>query len=517
MEQFWESLQNLISATNETNLENSLNIALNAGEALSGAEILAIYLANDQDPGLQRYGSIGADRLLPDQLPAQDLIHLRKPQLWSPGKRSNTILHNAARKARFPYLASAPMGQPNAIIGLIVITDTQGSSTEYTLQIVKLLANTITTIIQGHFRGKQIQNNLDSNNQRLRVYTTLEEQIHEGLLLLDPDMKISRMNLSAEMMLGYSNQEVVDQPVDKIIIGTESLIPALRDAQRGSANFYLGDQRLFRRNGETFLAHVRTFPIKNKNIIEGILILITDLSEQEQIQEHTQKLEQQAFLGEITAIFAHEVRNPINNISTGLQLMALNLPEDSPDQTSIDRIQQDCDRLEELMKSVLTFSRTTEYEMDLVDLPFLINRLIERSKQRISHLDIEYNLQIESGCPPVHGNTRALEQVFTNLINNSIQAMRETGGKLALKIQTVENPGGDRFVETSVADTGPGIAKELQDRIFEPYFTTERSGTGLGLAIAKRIVTAHNGTIKLDSFPGGTVFSIRIPAAVSPS
>ena len=77
MEQFWESLQNLISATNETNLENSLNIALNAGEALSGAEILAIYLANDQDPGLQRYGSIGADRLLPDQLPAQDLIHLR--------------------------------------------------------------------------------------------------------------------------------------------------------------------------------------------------------------------------------------------------------------------------------------------------------------------------------------------------------------------------------------------------------------------------------------------------------
>jgi signal transduction histidine kinase len=72
-------------------------------------------------------------------------------------------------------------------------------------------------------------------------------------------------------------------------------------------------------------------------------------------------------------------------------------------------------------------------------------------------------------------------------------------------------------VETSVADTGPGIAKELQDRIFEPYFTTERSGTGLGLAIAKRIVTAHNGTIKLDSFPGGTVFSIRIPAAVSPS
>ena len=111
------------------------------------------------------------------------------------------------------------------------------------------------------------------------------------------------------------------------------------------------------------------------------------------------------------------------------------------------------------------------------------------------------------------GNLRALEQVFSNLINNALQAMSQIGsGDLALKVQPDHSEEGVESVEVSVADTGPGIPKELQERIFQPFFTTKPNGTGLGLAITKRIITAHKGNIQVSSFPGGTVFHVQLPA-----
>ena len=222
-------------------------------------------------------------------------------------------------------------------------------------------------------------------------------------------------------------------------------------------------------------------------------------------------------LGEVTAIFAHEVRNPINNISTGLQLMALSLPKNDPNQEAITRMLQDCDRLAELIKSVLAFSRTNDYEMEALDLPLLLQRLLERLKPRISRLNIRHDLQVEPGCLPINGNLHALEQVFNNLITNALQVMSETGGSLVIKAQPILTSEGRNCIEVSVADTGPGIPKELQERIFQPFFTTDRNGTGLGLAIAKRIITAHRGNIRLTSFPGGTIFHVQIPVAENKS
>lgn len=108
---------------------------------------------------------------------------------------------------------------------------------------------------------------------------------------------------------------------------------------------------------------------------------------------------------------------------------------------------------------------------------------------------------------------------MNNLITNAVQAMGESGGQLTLKIRRVKQTKAAAAaneppsVEISIADTGPGIPKELQERIFQPFFTTSSSGTGLGLAITRRIISAHKGSIHLESFPGGTVFSIRLPLA----
>jgi signal transduction histidine kinase len=151
--------------------------------------------------------------------------------------------------------------------------------------------------------------------------------------------------------------------------------------------------------------------------------------------------------------------------------------------------------------------------MESFDLGQLIHRMVERLHPRMARVNVQYRLQVEPNCPPAEGNPRALEQVFTNLINNAVQAMSESGGSLAVKVQPIKTPEGRSYIEVSIADTGPGIPKELQERIFQPFFTTNRNGTGLGLAISKRIITAHKGMIRLTSFPGGTVFHVNIPVA----
>ena len=91
--------------------------------------------------------------------------------------------------------------------------------------------------------------------------------------------------------------------------------------------------------------------------------------------------------------------------------------------------------------------------------------------------------------------------------------MKESGGSLVIHVRPAPAVGGLEQVEVSFADDGPGIPDEIRERIFEPFFTTNRNGTGLGLAIAKRIITAHKGTIQVASVPGGTVFQVFFPLA----
>jgi len=164
------------------------------------------------------------------------------------------------------------------------------------------------------------------------------------------------------------------------------------------------------------------------------------------------------------------------------------------------------------MESVLSFSRPMEYRMEPTDITILLQRLVDRWGPRMARYNIVPFVQTAPDCPHISGDTRALEQVFTNLVSNAVQAMSSTGGTLAIKVAPVENSPGYNQVEVAVSDTGPGIPDEIRDHIFEPFVTTNPQGTGLGLAITKRIVTAHKGTLSVNSFPGGTVFQVCLPA-----
>jgi len=160
---------------------------------------------------------------------------------------------------------------------------------------------------------------------------------------------------------------------------------------------------------------------------------------------------------------------------------------------------------------VLAFARPVEYKVEPVDLGASIKRLMERWRPNMARVNVQHTVQVDPGTPLTAGDMRALEQVWNNLIGNAIQAMEETGGTLSLKVRPVVTPDGNRRVEVSVLDTGPGIPEDVRERIFEPFYTTKRTGTGLGLAITKHIITAHKGSVAVTSIPGGTVFQVQLP------
>lgn len=512
----WEALIALAetaAAAQQPDFSVVARAILEAGKALTRVDFLAIYLAEGSTPELQQLALCGELGLLPEKLPAEDLIALGRPGVWRYGRRPTAFLHRMGYTSSLAFIATATVGKPGAATGLLALANREGVPPVNIVAAASLLAALLSSLLQIHAQFTRLRETLEDTRQEISIQAALESSMTEGAFLLTPDLALKRLNTAAEQMLGFSNKEVIGQPVDKILIGHEGLYPALVAAQQGSPTYNLENAHFYRRNGEAFLAQARIFPILENSQVQAIMILLQDLSEQEQIRLQTQHLEQRALLGEVTASFAHEVRNPINNISTGLQLLALNLPADDPNQAAITRHLQDCDRLAELITSVLAFSRPVEYEMEALSLEHLLRSLLDRLHPRLARQKIQVSLQTEAECPLVWGNLRALEQVFSNLINNAAKAMGENGGTLALRIQPVPTPNGLAYIETSVADTGPGIPKEIMDRIFQPFFTTEREGTGLGLAIARRIITAHKGTLRVTSFPGGTVFYIQLPIA----
>ncbi len=509
----WEHLNTLSRALLSSDLEKSLSLVLQSSQALTGASFLCIYQVSSQSPSLQKLVFTGSDSIFPQEITDQDFSHLKSPVLWVKGKRAAINLQKLIHSSNTSYIASAPVGEANAFIGLVVASDENSAPSPNLIPQLTFLSSQINNIIQGHALNAQLRQDIQEYLTKVLTNNAIYNTMEDGVIVLTPELAINSLNPSAESYLGYATEEVSGESIGNVLIGSDDLKASFQVVQNEQRIDSIGSIKLYRRNGESFQANLRIIPIVNDSSINSIIIMFHDLSDQEEYRLKNQQLEQRATLGEVTASFAHEVRNPINNIFTGLQLLAINLPPDDPNQKNIARLEEDCERLTSLVKSSLIFVRPMEYKPESIVLSQLISNLLDRWRSRLVKLNIKYQVQADQSVPLVEGDYRALEQVFTNLINNAIEAMESTGGMLSIKVRHATESGEQAYVEVSISDTGPGIPVELREKIFEPFFTTKQHGTGLGLAIVKRIVTAHKGSIFVNSILGGTNFVVQFPCA----
>lgn len=522
------AIKELFNGIQESELTQAFDLTLKAAKSLLNPDCLAIYMLDPDHRGYTIKSWLGLKDWLPHELAGHDAAAIHSPQIWKSNRRPTHPIHRTAHEAKRAFVAAFPIFVGSELRGILILSDALRSPPEDLASYGLVLASIFAIEIQKIDLLENIRQLEDRMYSSSQLENTLKENILEGCLVVSAAMQIIGINAAAEQILGYRRSQVNGQLVERVLIGTETLSAAMEEIQQ-SGSLKLTELRLYRRSGEAFLAQIQAFPLQTGSATKevsaspkpfnGALILFSDLTQQEVAREQTHQLEQRAMLGEVTAVFAHEVRNPINNISTGLELIGLTLPEDDPNQATITRLLQDCDRLADLMKSVLSFSRPAEYTMSVLNLEPFLQNIIERMRPRLERMNANGSVQAEPDLAPIIGSPRALEQVFTNLINNAVQAMGEAGGQVILKIQNPQptepatSTEKSHFVEICVIDTGPGIPSEYLDRLFQPFFTTHTSGTGLGLAIAKRIITAHRGSITVNSFPGGTVFHILLPKA----
>ncbi len=518
------ALQEMSGANYLTNKHVYLETIIRSAAAFINSQILAVYETTAKTIEYERQKLIrvamsGPENSLPEEIITSNMHQMEEPSLWQPGKRISADLHRLARKYQLSYLASVPIYTTGKeIYGILIAADTRRAPDEEILQYVTIVAQSLGSHFSTQEEIKSIESAYLEHQDSFSLYQKTIENVQDGVIFISNDFNILDVNPSAEHILGYAAKEVIGEPVENVVIGAANLHSALDLALDGIETPSLGNTNLHRRDGQAFAAHLQVLPVIANEMTQGILLLFRDHSKHHEIKIRTQQLEQRALLGELTAIFAHEIRNPINNMSFALQFLEPAIPKEDPNRDHIERLKQNLDRLTHLMNTVFAFSKATNYQMVPVDLANVIEKVLVRWQPHMIRDKVEGHLQKPSQLPCISGNAHALEQVFNNLFSNAIRAMHETqGGLLNVKIDAVTGVGGHPIIQITVSDTGPGIPKENIHRIFEPFFTTDNeNGTGLGLAITQRIIIAHKGKIQVESFSGGgTVFHIQFPAVAT--
>lgn len=231
-------------------------------------------------------------------------------------------------------------------------------------------------------------------------------------------------------------------------------------------------------------------------------------------------------LGRLSASVAHEVKNPLSSIKSIVQVLKEELKEDPRRQEALSIIVDEIDRLTKVVNQLLQFARPVGFGLNSAGgdratpsegpkrPSYKLSEVVEGVLLVLGHEakknGVTISSQIPEDLPRVRAADGTLQEVFFNLIHNALQAMPK-GGSLSL----LARPGKNQSIEVTIADTGPGIPKDIMDKVFEPFYTTKQSGTGLGLSIVKKRLEEMEGRIDLKTGPTGTRFILHLMAEKS--
>jgi signal transduction histidine kinase len=238
-------------------------------------------------------------------------------------------------------------------------------------------------------------------------------------------------------------------------------------------------------------------------------------TQQELEQYHFQQMEQAdrlAAIGEMSTGMAHEIKNPLAGIKGALPLLAEDFPEDDERRQVVEDIMAQIERLNKTATDLLKFGRPGTPQFDYLNVNDLINETLFFVAQHPEAKNVEQCRELGQDIPLIWADSKQLQQVLLNIVINALQST-PAGGRVSLSTALITENGRE-YVQISIADTGPGIPEDLQEKIFTPFFTTKNRGTGLGLPICKQLVKQNNGRINMHSSSAGTTFVLLFPVAL---
>jgi len=349
---------------------------------------------------------------------------------------------------------------------------------------------------------------VESETKCQLLLTNLPSIVYRGF----KDWSVEFTDNKVEALTGYSWEEFNSKKLkwsdlilkEDIASAKESFIGALK-----THDSYAREYRVKTRSGQIVWIQDRGQIIYDpKGDVKDIIGTFFDISDQRKAEEALKKRSEQliqarklASLGILTAGVAHELNNPLNNISTSIQILFEELEEDNiePKRNLLIGAEKEVERARDIVKALLEFSREKSLSFQRVQFKHLVEKAIKLLKGELPPeiiINMKVPEDIEANLDP-----KRIQQVLINLILNSVQAMTEGG---VLTIKAWEGMANDaKMLYFQVQDTGHGISKQDFDKIFDPFFTTRDvgKGSGLGLAISHSIIEQHGGRIDVESFP----------------
>jgi signal transduction histidine kinase len=224
-----------------------------------------------------------------------------------------------------------------------------------------------------------------------------------------------------------------------------------------------------------------------------------------EMQRQLTQLERLAAAGQLAAQFAHEVGTPLNLISGHVQLLRARASDERVIMR-LDIIAGQIERITNIVRSMLDSTRRPVPQLEPVDVNSLLAQILDATQPTLVARNVRLQTELSDSLPSIEADPDQLQQVFINLINNSLDAM-PLGGQLQVSTALDSN-----WVLITLADSGEGIARDQIDLIFDPMFSTKHGrGTGLGLTIVQQIISEHSGEVEVESEPGQTAFRIKLP------
>ena len=333
--------------------------------------------------------------------------------------------------------------------------------------------------------------------------------LQDGLMLFTRDSRVVLVSASVERFLGRPRRDLLGRTV-KEIFSPETLLGTvvLEAFQRRGA---ILQRELESPSGKR--VQISLDFIQEKGAQIGALLTMRDAESAQRIEDEIEMSRRLSASGRLTRGVAHEVKNPINAIVLHLQLLQNKLQQVDPDtRRHMDIIGSEIYRLDRVVQILIDFTRPRDLHLEEIDLRRLLEDVVSLAVPDAEQHGVNVTCQLPPEPLSVRVDSDLMKQAILNVVLNGVQAMPQ-GGSLAVSARREEE-----MILTEIHDQGGGIPHELQDKIFELYFTTKKDGTGIGLAQTFQILQWHYGSVDFESVQGrGTTFRLRLPLAVSRS
>ncbi|HZU08460.1 MAG TPA: ATP-binding protein [Pseudacidobacterium sp.] len=366
----------------------------------------------------------------------------------------------------------------------------------------------------------QVSHKIERLGRRMKnveeVFSSLKQNLdqilsnlQDGMILFTRDARAVLVSSSVERFLARNRDEILGASAHDIFDRSTILGRVVREAfDRGIG---LVQEEITTETGrrvEVSLDFIHDDRVPQQRDGLGALLTLHDLESVQEIESELEISRRMAAIGQLTSGVGHEVKNPINAIVVHLELLRTKMTAPDPSATRhLDVIQNEIQRLDRVVQTLVDFSRPVELKLHEQDLRPVVNAVLA-----LASVELETrNVRVLNSMPnhPVIAKIDAdlMKQAILNIVLNGAQAMVRGG---ILRVNLAED---GRWSYLSISDEGEGISPDVREKIFNLYFTTKKEGSGIGLAMTYRIVQMHNGQIDVESEVGkGTTFTLRVPA-----